>query len=233
MNAKTRRKLEMGANALAFSQAHPDPSPGYAAALARLEDRLVRGEQLASQQLGGIIGVHSAAARKRDLLRTMRRAHLAHLNRVARVAERDLPELRQKFMLRRGTIPYLTFRTAARGMADEAESLKEELVKHGLADTILQSLAQALAEFDDVVEQGIQSRRAHVGASAELDVVADDVVRIVRSMDGLNRFRFAHAPELLASWQSASNVVATPRSTAVKPAPEGTLPAAGDVIPAA
>lgn len=40
MKAKTRRKLEMGARALIFSRVHPDPTPGYAVALARLEDRL-------------------------------------------------------------------------------------------------------------------------------------------------------------------------------------------------
>jgi hypothetical protein len=218
MNGKTRRKLEMGARALDFSRAHPDPSPGYAAALARLEDRLARGTYLAGQQREGILEVKSAAQRKQALRRMIRRAHLAHLASVARIAAGDLPELWQKFVLRRGTIPYLAFRTAARGMADEAESQRELLVKHGLADTVLQNLAEALEQFDQAVERVIEGRRAHVGASAELDTVADEVARIVKAMDGLNRFRFAHDPELLAAWKSASNVVATPRSTEDKPA---------------
>jgi hypothetical protein len=233
MNAKTRRKLEMGANALTFSQAHPDPSPGYATAVARLEDCVARADHLADRQLRGMHQVRSAAARKRDLRRTIRRAHLAHLVWVARLAARELPELRQKFGLGRGTIPYLTFRTAARGMAAEAKAQKQVMVKHGLADTMLASLAQALDQFDRAVEQGIEGRRAHVGASAELNAVADEVVLIVKAMGGLNRLRFANEPELLAAWESTSNVVATPRSTAVRPASEGTLPAAGDVIPAA
>lgn len=233
MNAKTRRKLEMGAQALAFSRAHPDPSPGYAAAVAQLENCLARGEQLAERQLVGTLEVRSAAARKRDLRRTMRRAHLAHLIRVARIAERDLPELREKFVLRRGTIPYLIFQSAARCMAAEAESWKEVMVKHGLTDTMLQSLAQSLDEFDQAVERGIEGRRAHVGASAGLDVVADEVILIVKAMDGLNRFRFANQPELLASWESASNVVAMSRSKSVIPASENAPPAAGDVRPAA
>ena len=233
MKAKTRRKLEMAARALAFSQAHPDPSPGSAAALARLEDLLARGTQLANQQWEGILQGHSASARKRELRRTMRRAHLAHLIRVARIAAVELPELREKFVLKRGPIPYLTFRTAARGMAAEAESRKELLVRHGLADTILESLAETLQQFDQAVQQGNEGHRAHVGASAELDEVADEVVRVVKAMDAVNIFRFARDSELLASWRSASNVVATPRSPAAEPAPEPAPPSGDDARPAA
>jgi hypothetical protein len=221
MKAKTRRKLEMGARALAFSRAHPDPSPGYAAAVARLEALLARGTELANQQWEGIVKGHSASVRKRDLRRTMRRAHLAHLIRVARIAAVELPELRQKFVLQRGPIPYLTFRTAARGLAADAESRKELLVRHGLADTILESLTETLQQFDQAVDQRDQWHRAHVGASVELDAAANEVVRVVKALDALNIFRFAHDSELLASWKSASNVVATPR------------PAAGDISPAA
>jgi hypothetical protein len=229
MKAKTRRKLEMGARALDFSRTHPDPSPGYAAAMAHLEDCVTQGRQLADLQREGLLQARAATARKRDLCRTLRRAHLAHLIRVARMAARDLPELRAKFELRRGTIPYLTFRTIARRMAAEAESRKDVMVRHGLADTVLQSLTQSLQELDRAVEQGIAGRRLHIGASAGLDETADEVVQIVKAMDALNRFRFEKEPGLLAEWASVSNVIATPRSSAA----ESAAPAAGDVRPAA
>jgi hypothetical protein len=233
MNAKTRRKLEMGTRALDFSRAHPDQSPGYAAALSRLEDRLNRADQLATQQREGIIQSRVATARKRDLRRTMKRAHLEHLASVAEVASREVPELAQKFVLPQRVNTYLAFRTAARGMEAEAESRKELLVKNGLAEPVFEALRQALDEFDAVMEQGSQSRLAHVGASAELDTVADEVLQVVKVMDGLNHFRFAAQGELLASWEAASNVVATPRPAEVKPTPGGTSPAGGEIRPAA
>ena len=220
MKAKTRRKLEMGARALIFGRLHPDPSPSYAAALARLEDHLARATHLAGQQQEGVLDVHAATARKRDLSRMIRRVHLAHLRHVARIAARDLPELAQKFRLSRGTIPYRTFRTAAGLMAAEAESRREVLKEYGLADTVLESLMQALDEFDQAVKQGNRGHLVHVGASADLDRVADEVVLIVKLMDGPNRLRFGHQSELLAAWGSARHVIATPRS-------------AGDVRPAA
>lgn len=118
-------------------------------------------------------------------------------------------------------------------MAEEAASRKELLVRHGLAETVLESLAQALKQFDEAVEHATDGRRAHVGASAELDTVAEEVVHVVKAMDGLNRLRFANRPELLAAWASASNVVRTPQSTGDMPVSEETPRAAGDVRPAA
>jgi hypothetical protein len=233
MNAKTRRKIEMGKRALDFSRAHPDGSPGYAAALARLEDRLTRADHLASQQRDGILEARVATARKRDLRRTMKQAHLGHIASVAEAASREEPELAQKFVLPRRANSYLAFRTAARGMEAEAENRKELLVKHGLSEPVLQALAVALDQFDTVVEQGSHGRLAHVGASAELDTVADEVMQVVKVMNGLNRFRFANAPESLAAWESASNTVATPRPAPEGVTPQDPLPAGGEVRPAA
>ena len=61
-----------------------------------------------------------------------------------------------------------------------------------------------------------------MGASAELKAVADEVVQVVNVMDGLNRYRFMNDAELLAAWESASNVLAAPRSRheATRPTPD-------------
>jgi hypothetical protein len=232
MNAKTRRKLEMGARALEFSRAHPDGSPGYTEALTRLENLLKHAEEVAEQQRLGILHVRAATVRKRDLRRTIKRDHLDHLASVAQVAAHEVPELAQLFTLPRIANPYLAFRTAARGLAAEDESRKELLVKNGLTDTVLTGLTQALNEFDAAVDQGAEGRAAHVGASAELDTLANEVVQVINVMGGHNRVRFAGSSDLLASWENVSNVFATPRADA-KPTTGGTPPAAGEVRPAA
>ena len=122
MKATIRRTIEMGNRVLSFSQAHPDPSPGYAAALARLEKSLAEADVLAARQREGINAVRSATAQKRALRRKMRRTQLVHLARVAESAAAELPDIAQKFRLSREGVPYLAFRTAARGMSAEAES---------------------------------------------------------------------------------------------------------------
>jgi hypothetical protein len=235
MTGKNRRRIEMAKRALDFSRAHLDPSPGYAAALARLEERLTRAQQLATQQRLGILEVRSSTEQKRDLRRQMRRGELAHLSGAADIGSAQLPELTQKFTLVPSRSPYLAFRTAARSMAAEAEANKELLVKHGLAETVLESLTVALDEFDRAIERGNEGRRQHVGASAELDTVSDELVQIVRMMDGLNRVRFANEPQSAAAWESASNTLGPARSSKPAPAPAPTEPpsSGGEIKPAA
>jgi hypothetical protein len=124
---------------------------------------------------------------------------------VSEAARKERPELEQKFVLAPEATPYLAFRAAARGIATEAQNEKELLIKHGLLEAVLESLTQALEQFDRAVERGTVGRRAHVGARAELDAIGLEVGQVVRLIDGLNRFRFANDPESLAAWESASN----------------------------
>ena len=107
-------------------------------------------------------------------------------------------------------------------------------MKHGLAETVLESLTRTLDDFDRAIERGNEGRRQHVGASAELDTVGDELVQIVRMMDGLNRVRFASDSESVAAWESASNTLGPARSSGIKP-PGPTEPptSGGEVKPAA
>jgi hypothetical protein len=116
-------------------------------------------------------------------------------------------------------------------MLAEAESQRELLVKYGLLDSSIQSLSQSLTQFEQAVEQGNAGRRTHVGASAELEALAEELVQVVRLMDGANRYRFAEDAEALAAWESAINTFAPSRSSG-KPSPE-TPPAGGEIKPAA
>jgi len=233
MKARTRRRIEMGVRALGFSLAHPDSSAGYATTLARLEDRLARAEQLMNLQRDGIAQVHGAVVLKRDLRRIMRRAQLMHLVRVAELAAKEVPELAQKFVLKQEQIPYLEFQASARAMLAEAQNQKELLVKHGLAETLLDDLVKSMGQFDRAVEQGSDARRIHVSASAELDAIGDETVQLVNVMDALNRSRFAGSVAILTEWESVSNVFGPVRSSEKPTSPEETPPLGGESSTAA
>jgi hypothetical protein len=244
MRALSRRQLEMGQRVLEFSRQHADPSPGYVTAAARLQERLQRAEQLARQQVDGRSEVRTATLRKAELRRLMLSAHLRHLTNVAQFAAVDDPEALQKFDFPPDATTYLAFRTVAAGMVAEAESRKELLMKHGLSEEVLSDLKVVLEQFETAVEQGAAGRLAHVGATAELVTVGEEIVQMVKVMNALVRIRFANQPELLAAWESASNVVtfARPEPTPVPVGttppigtipPTGTTPSSGDVKPAA
>jgi hypothetical protein len=225
MMARTRRKLEMGARVLEFARLHPDTSPAFVAAVSRLQERLARADRLDRQFMDGRSAVRVASARKSDLRLRILRVHLHHLASVAQVASVEEPELARKFVIPAGTTTYRAFQTVAGGLAAEAESRKELLLKHGLAEEVLSGLQVALDQFETVVEQGAAGRLTHIGASAELNTVDEDVVQIVKVMSGLVHVRFVSQPDLLAEWESASSVVAAPRFEE--------KPGTGDVRPAA
>jgi len=230
VRAKTRKKLEMGKSVLEFSRRHPDPSPGYAAVVGLLQERLTRADQLARQQFDGRSEVHAATARKRELRRLMKRAHLDHLSKVAELAAVEDPEVLQKLRFPSGASTYLGFQTAAEAMVAEAESRKELLMKHGLSEEVLSDLKVTLDQFGAAVQQSSAGRLAHVGASAELVTIAEEVVQLVQVMNGLVRIRFANQEELLAAWQSASSVGAIPKPE-TKPATGGTTTPIGTISP--
>jgi flagellar biosynthesis/type III secretory pathway ATPase len=218
----------MGARALEFSLAHPDDSPGYATAVKELEAQLIRANQLAREQEAGTVQVRVASAQKRVLRRAIRRVQLVHLARVAERGSKEIPELAQKFDLPRVPTRYLPFKNVARTMLAEAQLQKELLVRHGLAERVLEGLSRSLDEFDQAVELGAEGRRIHIGAAANLEVASDEVVQLVRVIDGLNRFRFAAEADLMAAWGSASNVIGPPH-----PADRTIPPFTDEVKPAA
>lgn len=237
MNAQSRRKIEMGTRALAFTRANPDQDPGAAAAVAKLEQLVTRADELATAQRGGQIHVHAASERKVELRREMLAVPIAHLAEVGKAAARDEPELGQAFRFKPKASTFLAFRTAARAMASAGETHKETLAKRGLVPSVVEEFVRLLDEFDAMLALGNEGRTAHLGATRELRAVAQEIVVTVRVMDGRNRLRFAEDGELLASWLGASRVQRGRRPGSegepAAPGPEGTPPASGEVRPAA
>ncbi len=215
----------MAARVLEFARLHPDPSPAFVAAVARLQERLDRADQLDRQFMDGRSALRVASARKVELRRRILRVHLRHLASVAQVASAEEPELDRRFVIPPGTGTFRGFQTVASGLAAEGESRKELLLKHGLAQEVLSGLQVALDEFESAVDQGAAARLRHIGATAELVTVDQDVNQIVKVMTGLIQVRYGSQPELLVEWESASNVVAAPRAEE--------KPDTGDLRPAA
>jgi hypothetical protein len=102
-------------------------------------------------------------------------------------------------------------------------------VKHGLAETLLDALIKNQQQFDRAIEQGAEARRTHVSASAELDLIGDQILHLVKVMDTFNRSRFAAVVEVLAEWESVSNVFGPVRPSEDEPiSPEEVPPTGGE-----
>jgi hypothetical protein len=230
MNKRTRVRAAMGRRAYATASANPDASEGYVIALTHLGGLLGTVDQAEASQRAGLVQVRKATVRKQELITAMRQAHVAHISGVVEVAADAVPGLREDIRYKPSGRNLRGLRTALGSMASAAEANKELLAKYGLAQSVLDSLRGCLQEFDACVARGDEGRRLHVTATAELEAAADDIVRVVRVLDGFNRLRFANDPELLAAWVSATSLHEASRRVSES----GDLPApGGEVKPAA
>ena len=228
MNRQVRLKIEMGTHALAFSVAQPDTEQAMQAAVTKLDGLLKEAGEAAVRQREGLIQVHAASALKEELRRKMALG-IGHMAEVGRAAAGERPELGSTFRFKPDASSFRAFLTACRAMVEAAEAHQETLVKFGQVQSVVDEFKQQLDQFDAAITQGNDGRSAHVGATLELQSVAQEIVRTVRVMDARNRQRFAGDPQLLGAWLYASTVHGKSRAGSEPPA----APAAGESRPAA
>jgi hypothetical protein len=207
MDRRTDARLNMARRALEFSQAHPSTSPGYATAVNQLAEQVALGTQLVEEQRKGIEQVRASTLEKVRYKRALRRSHLVHFAGIAERAAIEDSALAQKFDLPRLPTRGLAFRAAARTMIELVEQQKELFGKYGLVEETVQIARATLDQLDQAVDRGAEGRRMHIGASASLEVAANEAVRLVNVLAGYNRYRFEQNPNLMAGWVAASNII--------------------------
>lgn len=205
MNFSVRRKLDMAGRARDFCRTHPDQNSGYTAAVARLEERLARAEALAQQQVAGQLAVRGAVVSKERLRQEIYET-IGLLAGLARPAAREESDLAVGIARPRTKLSHQAFLTRARVIADTGATHRELLARYGMPESFLSDLAGALDRFEQALKEKHAGRAAHVGARAELEAVATDIMLVVHQLDALNQYHFRNDAEALAAWKSARDV---------------------------
>jgi hypothetical protein len=222
MNIIIRRKLEMAARVRDFTRAHPDANAGYAAAAARLEDRVTRAEVLAQQEVAGRRTVSGAVINK-EQLRTEIYHTVGLLAGLARPASREEPDLLPGIARPPINASNQGFLTSARVAAVTANAHRGLLLRYGMPDAFLDDLGRMLDRFEGALNEKHAGQAAHVGAGADLRAVTAEIMAIAQQLDALNRFRFRDDPEALGAWRSARNVAWPMNDKAAGALGEGTV----------
>lgn len=233
MNITVRGKLEMATRVRTFSRAHPSTEPTYTTVLGRLEERLTEAEAIATTHHEGQVAAHAARLHRKELRRIVHFQLLKYLVAVGSVAGKSRGELAAQFRLPSVSANNQAFLTAVKALAAAADQQRDVLVAGGMAPALLEELQQRLAEFETASEEARAKRLSHIGARADLDKIAGELMDEVRVLDGINRWRFAKDPEVMAEWDAARHL---PPSRPAEPpvnAKEVTTPDAGRVAPAA
>ncbi len=205
MDALIRIKLEVGGRVVGFCRAHPSDNPGLNAALDKLDGRLTRATALDEQHKSGEIAVKASVLNKNDLRVTVRDG-LSLVAGLAEAAEEEQPDLAVRIRVPKLKISQSTFVSEARVAVRQAMDVEPLLKSYGLPDTLLAELSAALDRIDTTEEAKEAGRNAQVGATADLDKVTGEIMRLLRQLDRLNRHRFRGDAELLAAWKRARNL---------------------------
>jgi hypothetical protein len=219
MNGDVRRAFEMVGRTVDFSDERPDTDAGHNVSVSRLKEIEVEMEAAATAQRAGLIDVHTGVEEKRRLRREMLAGPIVHVSEICGLAAKDHPELAERCRYRPDGDTYLAHRTASRDMQREALTYKDLLAPYGLSEAVLQVFGQLLDRFDAAVRLGSDGRALHIGATRQLETLAQEADQIVRSMDIRNQYRFKDDEQALGAWNSASTIVAR------RPAVPGESPA--------
>ena len=215
----------MAVHARDFNRTHPSADANHASVLARLEETITQMEALAAQQVTGVVSKGSSTVRRKEIRRRLQDGLLRHLVTVANAAAGEQPDLTREFRMPSTNASHMLYRTVARTLLDKGVAGRELLLKHGLGETLLDDLRQAVDELDASVEETVESKQRHILARSELRTLSDEVMQLVGILDGINRYRFAREPQLLAAWDRAKHVVGGSQVEGPVTAPEGAVTA--------
>ena len=207
MDAILRRRLEMAARVRDFLRTHRTDGVGQGLGLARLELLLERAEQLAEQQRVGLVTTRGATKQRRKVRRALSNKLLRYMRVVGAVVGKENHALADQFRMPPSNASAQALLTAGLAILEKATANKEALIGLGMDPQVLEVLGQALGDFEQTLEDSRAGRREHVGASADLQIVAAEIGEQVRLLDGVVQYRFGDNAELMAAWASARNVL--------------------------
>jgi hypothetical protein len=206
MNFSIRRKLDMAGRVRDFCRMHPDlQNAGYTAAVARLEQQLIRAVALADQQVTGHQMVAIAVVNK-EKLRVEIHQTIALLAGLAGPAAKEERELAVGILRPDVNGSHQAFLTRCRVAASTGAKHKELLVRYGMPENFLEELNAQLDRYEQALNQQNAGRAAHVGARAELEAVTAEIMLNIQQIAAVVRFRFRSNAESLAVWKSARDI---------------------------
>ncbi len=219
MDALIMSKLQVGDRVVGFCRANPSDNEGLNTAVARLEERLARAQVLDEQFKNGEITVHASVLNKEGLRITIRDG-LVLVSGLAEAATEEQPDLAVRIRVPRLRAPQPNFVTATRVAVTQAREVEPILKGYGLPDTLLTEISAAADRLESTEAVKEAGRNAHVGATADLDKISGDVMRLMRQLDKLQRHRFRGDAERLAAWKRARNLPNPRREKAVEEPPK-------------
>ncbi|MCA1618101.1 MAG: hypothetical protein LC795_02060 [Acidobacteria bacterium] len=216
------RILEMLIRVRQFGRAHADSFPSGS-----------RGAELfthvgsAVDDLEGLSALQTSHARaakektaQKNAASDVLRAEMEAISRTARSMARATPGLRDKFRLPHNAGEQ-TWLLTARAFAADAEPLKDEFVRRGMAANFLEGFRSRIGNVEQSIDGRAQKSAARVSATVAVAEAAGRGREAVRELDAVVRNIFRGDASTLAEWESASHLERPARRSSGETPPAG------------
>jgi hypothetical protein len=206
------RILEMLISVRQFGGAHADVFPAGsrgAELLAAVGAAIVDLESLSSTQTSHARAAKEKTAQKNAAVNALRE-EMEAVSRTARVMAQASPGLQDKFRMPRKAGAQ-TLLLTARAFETDAEPLKAEFMRRGLAANFFESFRSRIEAVELIIDGMAQKSAARVSATAAVAEAAERGRLAVRELDAVVQNTFRGDPARLAEWESVSHVERAPR----------------------
>ena len=170
---------------------------------AELDALIANLEQHASIQVansgGSRVGTTTRATLRAVLKETLKAFHITAL-----ALEIDIPGLANQFRVPSGGDKALL--NAARSFLKEATPLKARFIEHEMPPDFLEELTREIDEFEAAVAEQTRSKQARVKATASLESLMEQGLKIVQRLDAIVRNKYRNDRPMLSVWGSASHI---------------------------
>ena len=141
-----------------------------------------------------------ATSKTRAAVRNALKAQLRSINRAARALHLSKLHWRGQ----RTTDQSLT--AAGREFATDAESVKEQLILHGLTPAFMESLLSAVHDFEAVILAHGEAKSSRAAAIKEFDKIMDEAWTYFKRVEALVLNAMADNPTVMAAWNTAVRI---------------------------
>jgi hypothetical protein len=188
----------------------------------QLKEQLAAGitelEAHSAAQGAGVVGARQGTRTVGDARLALRRS-LEAINRAARTMNLEdkfppPPQANDRNLIQAG-------RTAALN----ALPLKADFITHEMPDNFITELTADVVDFEEAIADRDGAVDDHVNSSAAIDDTVDQIMEVVRKLDGPMKNKYADNPAALAEWLAASHIERAPRRHQ-QPPPTPTTPTA-------
>jgi hypothetical protein len=183
-------------------------------------------EQASSQATG--FGLAQQGTSRRAVTRQALRDALRAISRTAEAIAQDTPGFDNPFGMPPGGNDQNLLH-AARAIAASATPVSAQFISHALPADFLTELNSDIADFEAAINHQATGVGTHTSASASIDQLIADGLKLVKKLDAIVRNTYANDPAALAEWTSASHTERGPGRTQSASPPPPTPPPAPPV----